>query len=221
MKALTRHLQLCCGAWALAASVAAHAQGVQSLERFMQTTTSGRAEFTQVVTAPAKDGRPARSKTSSGSFAFVRPNQFRFDYRKPFAQTIVADGRTLWLYDPDMNQATARPQAAALGNTPASLIASATDLSVLRQAFNLQSEPDQEGLHWVMATPVSRDATIQSVRVGLRDQGATVVLVRLEIRDAFGQQSVLSFDRFEANPAQRDPALFQFVPPPHTEVIRP
>ncbi|MGP1681581.1 MAG: LolA family protein, partial [Giesbergeria sp.] len=70
----------------------ASADGLKGLESFMQNTRSAQAEFTQDVTMPPKNGQAARTKTSSGSFAFERPGQFRFDYKKPFVQTIVADG---------------------------------------------------------------------------------------------------------------------------------
>ena len=83
-------------------SAQACADSLDTLAQFLKTTHSGRAEFKQVVTSPSKAGLGVRNKTSSGTFAFVRPHQFRFDYQKPFAQTIVADGQTLWLYDVDL-----------------------------------------------------------------------------------------------------------------------
>ena len=67
----------------------------KSLESFMQGTQAARAEFTQVVTTLARTARPARQKTSSGSLNFSARDDFRFDYRKPFEQTIVADGTSL------------------------------------------------------------------------------------------------------------------------------
>ena len=73
----------------------AYADGLQSLEAFMARTQSGRADFTQVVTSPAKEGKAERKKTSSGTFAFQRPGRFKFVYLKPFEQTIVADGTSL------------------------------------------------------------------------------------------------------------------------------
>src|SRR4051812_4037962 len=90
----------------LACALMARASGLDSLEEFIKSARSGRAEFTQVVISPGREGQAARSKTSSGTFEFARPDRFRFEYRKPFAQTIVADGQTLWLYDADLNQVT-------------------------------------------------------------------------------------------------------------------
>ena len=124
------------GLHSLLLAVGAWANGLESLESFVKTVASGRADFTQVVTAPSREGQVARSKTSSGSFEFSRPNRFRFVYRKPFEQTIVADGQTLWLYDVDLNQVTARKQSVVLGSTPAALIAAAPDLRAVQAEFS-------------------------------------------------------------------------------------
>ena len=91
------------------------AGGLESLELFVKLAKTGRADFTQVVTPPSKEGQTTKAKTSSGTFEFSRPSRFRFIYKKPFEQTIVADGQTLWLYDVDLNQVTARKQADVLG----------------------------------------------------------------------------------------------------------
>ncbi len=198
-----------------AAIFTAHASGLDGLEAFVKNAKTGRAQFTQVVTAPSKDAQPARSKTSTGTFEFSRPNRFKFVYTKPFAQTIVADGQTLWLYDVDLNQVTVRSQAAVLGSTPAALIASAADLKALRADFSLSAEPDKDGLEWVVATPKAKDGAWQSVHVGMR--GADLAV--LEILDSFGQRSVITFTAMQTNPSL-DAAAFAFKPPVGADVVR-
>ena len=191
------------------------ATGINSLETFIKTVHTGRADFTQVVTSPAKPGQAPRVKTSSGTFEFSRPNRFKFLYQKPFEQSIVADGQTLWLYDVDLNQVTARKQAQVLGATPAALIASAPDLHALQAEFTLLAAPDRDGLEWVLATPKAKDNQLQSIGVGLR-AGELVVL---EIMDSFGQKSSLRFSSFVAN-AAIESSSFQFKPPVGADVIR-
>lgn len=195
------------------------ANGLDSLESFVRTVSSGRADFTQIVTAPPRQGQAARSKTSSGRFEFSRPNRFRFVYSKPFEQTIVADGQTLWLYDADLNQVTARRQSAVLGSTPAALIAAAPDLKSVQSEFSLEAAPDKDGLAWVVATPKARDGQLQSVRVGFKVGAATPTLAALEILDNFGQRSVLNFGQIEVNPSM-PASTFVFKPPPGSDVIR-
>ncbi len=198
-------------------SLVAHADGLKDLEQFLREVGSARASFTQVVTSPRRSGETvARSKTSSGRFEFLRPNRFRFEYTKPFEQTIVADGQTLWLYDADLNQVTAREQQAVLGSTPAALIAAGTDLRALSEVFDLKSAPARDGLEWLEARPRSKDGQLQSVRVGFRQGQLTV----LEIADSLGQRSVLTFSQWQGN-APLKAEQFRFQPPAGADVIRP
>ena len=199
----------------LACSQIAIAGGMESLENFVKSAKSGRADFSQVVTAPAREGQAARSKTSTGTFEFSRPNRFRFNYKKPFEQTIVADGQTLWLYDVDLNQVTARKQAQVLGSTPAALIASSPDLGALKKDFNLEAVADRDGMQWVQATPKAKDGQLHSVKVGFRGND----LAALDILDSFGQRSVISFSKLELNAAVGADA-FQFNPPKGVDVVR-
>lgn len=201
-------------------SGASHADGLDALNQFIKQTRSGRAQFTQVVTSPPKSGQLARSKTSSGSFEFQRPGKFRFDYRKPFVQTLVADGQTLWMHDVDLNQVTARNQAQVLGSTPVALLTAASDLEALKTDFQFKAEADREGLQWVRATPKKSDGQIQSVLVGLRAADKGVELAVLDVQDALGQRSVLNFTAFELNPALPASA-FVFKAPAGADVIRP
>lgn len=198
-----------------ACAVSAGATGLESLEAFVRTVKTARTDFTQVVTVPAKEGQAARSKTSSGVFEFARPGRFSFVYKKPFEQTIVADGQTLWLYDVDLNQVTSRTQAQALGSTPAALIASAADLKALKADFALKDDADSEGLEWVLATPKAKDSALQTVRVGFKSGELAV----LEIVDSFGQKSSLRFNAFKAN-AVLESTAFRFTPPAGADVIR-
>ena len=71
----------------LAACAAPWAGGLEASRPSCKTAKSGRAEFTQTVTAPARDGQARAAKVSSGTFEFQRPGKFRFEYKKPFEQT--------------------------------------------------------------------------------------------------------------------------------------
>ncbi len=194
---------------------AAAADGLQSLDAFVRNVKTAKADFTQVVTAPPKGAQAPRVKTSSGTFEFSRPNHFKFVYKKPFEQTIVADGQTLWLYDVDLNQVTSRKQAQVLNATPAALIATASDLKALQADFTLANAPDKDGQQWVMATPKSREGQVQNVRIGFKDGG----LATLEILDSFGQNSRMGFTGLQVNPAL-DASTFVFKPPSGADVVK-
>lgn len=188
------------------ASVCAHADAVQTLKDFSREVKSGRAEFTQTVSSP--DGK--RKKTSSGSFEFQRPNQFRFAYAKPFEQLIVADGKKVWIYDPDLQQASSRRIDQALGATPAALLAGAT----LERDFELKALPDAQGLSWVQATPRQNDASLQNLRVGFKGKE----LAAIELVDGFGQRSLLQFSAVQSN-VSIAAEHFRFVLPAGADLV--
>ena len=188
------------------AAIAAHADAVDTLKDFIRDVKTGRAQFTQTVTSP--DG--AKKKTSTGSFEFSRPTRFRFVYAKPFEQVIVADGQKVWIYDADLNQASSRKFSAALGATPAALLAGGS----LDKDFDLAALPARDGLDWASATPKAKDGAFKSVRVGFRGKE----LAALEIVDAFDQRSLLQFSQFTPG-VGFGAETFQFKPPAGADVI--
>lgn len=199
-------IRLLLGAALLTGLGVARADAVDTLRDFVRDVKSGRAGFTQTVTAA--DG--ARQKVSRGQFEFQRPNRFRFVYTKPFEQTIVADGQKVWIYDADLNQASSRKLAQALGSTPAALLAG----SSLDQDFTLSAQPPKDGLDWALATPKVAEGSFKSLRVGFKG----TVLAAIEIVDNFGQRSLLQFADFSGNVAL-PPETFRFVPPAGADVI--
>ena len=200
------------------ASSLARADAVEALKDFIRDVKTGRAQFTQTVTSP--DG--IKKKTSSGSFEFARPNRFRFAYAKPFEQLIVADGVKVWIYDADLNQASSRKFSAALGATPAALLAGGSldadfDLAALPAkdaTKDAAKDIAKDGLDWAQATPKLKDGAFKSVRIGFRGKE----LAAVEIIDAFDQRSLLQFSQFSAGVSFK-PDAFRFTPPAGADVI--
>jgi len=187
-------------------STSASADSVQTLQEFVRDVKTGRAAFTQTVTSP--DG--AKKKTSSGNFEFLRPNRFRFTYTKPFEQVIVGDGAKVWIFDADLNQVSSRKLGAALGATPAALLAG----SSLDTDFTLSPLPAKDGIDWAAATPKQKDGSFQSLHVGFRGKD----LAAVEIVDSFGQRSSLQFSGWVANPPLAADS-FRYTPPKGADVI--
>ena len=189
-------------------ATSAHADAVASLRAFARDVNSARSTFTQTVTAP--DG--VKKKTSNGVFEFSRPNKFRFDYQKPYPQLIVGDGSKVFLHDPDLQQVTVRAMDAALGSTPAALLAGQS----LEKDFELKAEPSAQGLEWLLATPrVKEGAAFQSMRVGFKGS----VLAAVEIQDGFGQRTLMQFDQMVTN-LTFGAEHFKFVPAAGTSVLQ-
>ncbi|MCC6377288.1 MAG: outer membrane lipoprotein chaperone LolA [Burkholderiales bacterium] len=194
--------------FALAAlSGLANAGGIDELHAFLEGAKNGRATFRQIVTGSNARGE----QVSTGIFAFARPGKFRWAYEKPWEQLVVGDGTRVWVYDKDLNQVIVRELDAALGATPAALLAGD---NALERHFALVDGGEADALAWVVATPKSAESTFTKVRIGFRDKlPRAMVLV-----DAFGQTTRLAFDRFERNVAI--PAgEFRFVPPAGADVV--
>lgn len=166
-----------------------------------------RAQFTQEVIS--REGK--KSVLVSGEWAVQRPGLFRWEVKKPFQQLIVADGHSLWLWDRDLNQVTEKKQGTALAASPAAILAGEDDR--IAADFSLQNLPDQGGLHWVEAIPKRADFGFERIRLGFK--GAD--LTEMELKDSFGQTTVLTFSQIERSALKRE--LFSFKPPLGADVI--
>jgi outer membrane lipoprotein carrier protein len=193
-------------AFALVAGMAS-ASGLDQLHAFLEGTQSAQGTFRQVV---VKKDRSA-SQTTSGTFAFRRPGKFRWAYDKPFDQLIVGDGEKVWVYDRDLNQVMVRKLDAALGATPAALLAGD---NALEKNFTLVAGGEGEGMQYVDATPKSSESQFTKIRIGFADNLPRKML----LTDAFGQTTELTFADMRRNPALAED-LFTFTPPKGADVV--
>jgi outer membrane lipoprotein carrier protein len=195
--------------WLIAAlwAIAANAASIDRYREFLDATRSARASFEQKVYD--RSGQPVQE--SKGSFVFQRPGKFRWVYDKPADQVIVGDGTRVWIYDRQLNQVTVRKMEAALGSTPAALLAGGTGVE---KAFVLSDGGEKDGLEWVLAKPRQQEAGFESVRMGFSKNG----LREMELLDQFGQRTVLRFSHLVRNP-KVDPDSFRFDPPKGADVL--
>jgi outer membrane lipoprotein carrier protein len=188
------------------ASTAA-ASGLDELHAFLEGTKTAQGSFRQVVVN--REGRT--TQTTSGTFAFARPGKFRWTYDKPFDQLIVGDGDKVWVYDHDLNQVIVRKLDAALGATPAALLAGD---NALEKNFTLVAGGEGDGLEYVDATPKAADSQFKRIRLGFADD----LPRKMQLTDAFGQTTDLTFSDLRRNP--KLPAdTFQFTPPKGADVV--
>jgi outer membrane lipoprotein carrier protein len=196
------------------------AEGLQSLQDFLQYSTLGQAEFVQKVTSPTRDGKPSRIKTSQGRLIYQRPDHFRIDYTRPDELTLLGDGKQFWYLDQGLQQVTVRDQKTALAQAPITLMLTANRMDALRASFDLSGLPDAEGLSWVDIVPKSTEGTLRQLKVGFQGQGRLTQVAVLEFTDGFGQAS-----RLELTPAQSLPQInaqtFQLKIPAGFQVLRP
>ncbi len=208
---------------------AAPGKAVARLKKFVANTQAAQADFTQAVLD--KNGKTAQ--TTSGVMHFSRPGKFRWTYLKPYEQIIVGDGERFWLYDVDLNQVTVKKLDAALGSSPAALLAGSHEierdfilkdieckpLAVSAQHGTSGAAGDvpscEDGLEWLEAKPKSAESHFESIRMALNPRSDLVIM---ELRDTFGHVTVLRFSNFQHNP-RLPAALFRFEPPKGADVL--
>ena len=202
-------LALACSA---ALPAAAHASALDQFKSFVASTKSAKGEFTQRLVKADRAGSTAKiSKVASGTFVFARPGKFVWIYQKPYEQRLQADGEKLYIYDKDLNQVTIKKLGTELGSSPAAILFGSNDLE---NSFTLKEGGTREGVEWLEATPKTKDTTFDRIGIGLRNG----VPEAMELRDSFGQVSLLSFRNFEKNPAIAADQ-FKFVVPKGADVF--
>jgi len=137
---------------ALLAPALAPAAGVERFQSYLRGTQTARADFEQKVF----DRERKLVQESKGSFSFLRPGRFRWNYAQPYPQLIVGDGERVWIYDRDLNQVTVRKISKALGSTPAALLAGASDID---KAFDLSDGGDRDGRRHATHDRAARDVS--------------------------------------------------------------
>ena len=191
----------------LTASVA-EAGAISSLKSFIQNARTVRAEFSQTVL----DKNTRVVQRGTGVMQFERPGKFRWVYEKPYEQLIVGDGARIWFYDHDLNQVTVRKLDAAIGSSPAALLAGSGNIEA---DFDLEEIGLQGDTEWLEARPKAKESTFEWIRLGFSRKG---ILKAMELHDHFGQTTVLAFAGLEQN-SRLAPELFKFNPPPGADVI--
>jgi outer membrane lipoprotein carrier protein len=201
-------LGLVAGACAAHASESPAAQGPEAkVERYLDNLSTWSADFDQTI----EDGSGKTLRSASGHLYLQRPGKFRWDYQKPAEQLVLADGKKLWFYDKDLQQANVRDMDATLANTPATLLSGGANLA---SQFTITALPADEGLEWYQLIPKRPDSDFQAVRIGF----AKGELVRMLLADKLNQVTRLKFSAAHRNvPIPTD--LFSFTPPPGVDVI--
>lgn len=177
-----------------------------ALDSFLSGLKTMQADFVQSIESQGG----SKSISQEGVFYLKRPGKFRWDYAGKDAQLIVADGRTVWLLDRDLEQVSHQPQKMALRGTPAQLLSQG---EAIDKHFRVLRQYQRDGLQWMALAPVDADSRVEEVDVAFLDNK----LVVLEMTDKLGQHTKFSFSNVQRNPSLSK-SLFKFKAPPGFDV---
>ncbi|MDO1508787.1 MULTISPECIES: outer membrane lipoprotein chaperone LolA [unclassified Neisseria] len=183
----------------------AHAGAIDALKKFNADADGISGSFSQTVKSKKK------TQTTNGSFKILRPGLFKWEYTSPYKQTIVGDGKTIWLYDVDLAQVTKSPQDQTIGDSPAAIL---SNKSALDSSYALQEDGASDGIDYVLAKPKKNNAGYQYIRIGFKGDA----LASMQLKDSFGNETTIRFNNLNMKP-NLPRSTFTFTPPKGVDVL--
>ncbi len=190
-----------------AADVAAVVAGVQA---FYADARDLKAGFTQTYTYKVYD----RTQVSKGTVYFKKPGKMRWDYKTPQPKVFVADGKTLWVYEPTENQAFKRPLASAQLPVALTFMSGEGDLNA---EFETRLLPPKDADHYLVELVPKKHAGDYQ-KLLLHVDRATFAVHASTVIDPVGNTNHVAFSEVATSVGLPDGG-FDFVPPAGVRVI--
>lgn len=191
----------------MAAPLAATADDSAALRTYLDGLKSLKANFEQ----QRFDETGELLETARGDCKLQRPGRFRWEYAEPYRQTIVSNGRKLWIHDADLAQVTVNDVTPDAPGTPAELLSAEFDIDT---RYTIEHLGLRDGVDWYALKPRDPASQFSSVEIGL----ANGEIAAMKLADNLGQTTALSFSAVQRNvvlPAD----IFEFTPPPGADVV--
>lgn len=182
----------------------------RQLNTLLGKVSSMEAAFTQNTLDP--QGKPLQ--TLSGHMKVRRPGNFRWDTEKPFSQQIIANGEVVWVYDPELQQATRQLLDRQVGNTPALLLSGNAERMSSSFVISEDKEKTVRNRRTFILKPRDKDALFETLQVTFSGSQLT----GMQMRDSLGQKTDITFGGIKLNGKIPD-SVFQFTPPKGVDVI--
>jgi outer membrane lipoprotein carrier protein len=180
------------------------------LQEHYQAIRSLSAKFDQTITRAA-----APPLHRSGVIYYQKPGKLRWEFESPQSETIVIDGKTVYDYDPGLNQVVETPVAQAFRSNAAA--AFLLGVGNLKRDFKAEeaAATNSDGLMHLVLTPKQGGERIET---GIDPKTYNIAL--LSIGDTMGNRSTFAFREVELN--QPLPASqFTFAPPEGADIVKP
>lgn len=205
----TAATMLCGLALCAAGSVQAQDQSAaQQLSQLLEPLHTYSGDFQQVLNG--ENGQSAQK--SNGHMWLTRPGKFNWQVKAPYSQTVVSDGKKVYLYDPDLQQVSIRKLDPRVTSTPALLLSGSADQ--LTRDYSV-SERGSGKVKIFNLTPHDKGSLFQSLQMTFTgDQ-----LTSLSMEDPSGQQTRVSFSNIKQN-GSVDASRFVFHVPKGADVVQ-
>jgi outer membrane lipoprotein carrier protein len=179
----------------------------QRLIELLQSTETLQARFRQETYA---DGE-LRGDQSEGVMKIARPLKFAWHVTVPYEQSVISDGETLWVHDPDLLQATYQPVTGQLEESPAMILSQPG--AALNSSYEV-TEASNDNLTAFRLYPTGDDSVFENMTL-LFEEGK---ISELRLSDNLGQDTRITFSQVRTD-LTMDDAEFEFTPPEGTDVF--
>lgn len=181
---------------------------VHLIER-LENIQSLKADFTQVI----KDEKGELLQQSNGELLLKKPRKLYWRTNDPYQHLVVTDGKELWIYDIDLEQASLEPFSASLDQAPALLLSG--DIKLISKRYHVHELSKRQGEQRFQLTPLTDDSMFKSLILTFED----MQLRSMVLSDSFEQHTEILFSGNQLNSDISD-ERFHFIPPKDIDVIR-
>ncbi len=182
------------------------------LDQFFKNTQNFQANFTQKVTN--NNGKVLEK--SKGQLIMSRPNKFVLAYDSPAEQKYISNGKTIWIYDIELEQVSIKELDESIGDSPALLLSSNNNVYKHYDVSNIseQQHKNLDKINRIELQAKKEEMTFEKVFLTFDAS----FLVKMVMYDSFGQVTQLHFSDIQVN---KPFALstFNFVAPEGVDVI--
>lgn len=171
-------------------------------------------------------GRP---RQGSGRAVFLKGDgkaRMRWDYTNPERQVLISDGTVFSMYFSNLKQLIISPAEQLDTDLTYAFFTGKGDITRdfhIRPANEDEQSTNENEFKVIKVIPKTQHSQVQDIHLYV---SATSLIRRIKIRDHFGTLTILNLSDIEVDTAmdgktpQEIEAIFTFVPPPGTEIIR-
>lgn len=206
----------CCfgAALLLWGAVAAAQESAEQIVRRVQERYDSTADFTANVKQELVLASAGKTISASGTVSYKRAGRMRWTLENHEKQVIIADGTTLWFYQPEDRQVLKAPfQMAFRSTVPISFL---IGVGKIAEDFDVGIASADDARIRLEMTP--RQGGTEVGRMQLTVEKATYDVVGAEVKDPMGNVTRLEFSDLRRNVGVAD-SVFAFDVPAGVDVV--
>ena len=183
---------------------------IERLQRSYDAAGDFEADFRQETEVKALN----RTLKAWGKVYFKRPGKMLWRYDEPKGQWVLADGKSLYLYQPEQSQIIKSPLRNAFrSDIPLSFLLGLGDL---KRDFKVTLKGQEKGDYVLQLRPKGEQSGLGEVELGVDRQVFDVLWAR--VRDAVGNVTTVRFSNTRKGLGLKD-SLFRLKVPDGVDVV--